>query len=70
MLNSLLISESFGPTPNTFRSDDFCLLLSNFIVKIGEKQNQSANYKNLFREIYFVITASSVLIQIESYSIL
>ena len=31
-INSLLISESLGPTPNTFRSDDSCLLLSNFIV--------------------------------------
>ena len=30
-LNSFLISESFGPTPNTFRSDYSCLLLSNFI---------------------------------------
>ena len=66
MLKSLLIFESFGPTPNTFRSDDSCLLLSNFIVKIGEKQNQSATYKNLLKEIYFAITASSVFIQIES----
>ena len=31
------------------------------ILKIGEKQNQSTTYKNLFKEIYFAITASSVL---------
>ena len=46
--NSLLISESFGPAPNTFSSDDSCLLVSNFIVYDGKKQNQSANYKKIY----------------------